>query len=198
MKKTTGHRRDPRIPPTLRDSRRARYRDLRSAMGEMTWVDPKAGEKDWPFEGPSAVKELLHAVRASGEELGGFHDYWVRSSGIGPDSQISYKHRDLLATLLHLNNFDQLNLGELAGAEHAARLVLQIHTAVKKNPKAPDFKGTGVMVASKLDSAGGVLTGDFARYVAEEQRTHAYALKQQRLYAEEEEKRAAKKKDRDK
>eukprot|EP00959_Pyramimonas_sp_CCMP1952_P006595 137896-Pyramimonas_sp.AAC.1 len=114
-------------------------------MGEMTWVDPKAGEKDWPFEGPSAVKELLHAVRASGEELGVFHDYWFWSSGIGPDSQISYKHRDLLATLPHVNNFDQLNPRELAAAEHAARLVLQIHAAVKENPKAPDFKGAGAV-----------------------------------------------------
>eukprot|EP00959_Pyramimonas_sp_CCMP1952_P129172 2701134-Pyramimonas_sp.AAC.1 len=88
----------------------------------MSWIDPKKLEADWPFEGPSAVKELPRAVRASGEELGGFHDYWVRSSGVGPDIQISYKHRDLLATLLHFCNFDQLNLGELAGAEPAARV----------------------------------------------------------------------------
>ena len=105
-----------------------------------------------------------------------------------------YKHRDLLTVLLHLSNFDQLNMGQLAGAEMASRLILQIHTAVRRNPRQPDFKGTGVMVASKLDSAGGVLTGDFARFIAEEQCTQAYALKQQRLFAEEKEKRAGAKK----
>ena len=45
------------------------------------------------------------------------------------------------------------------------------------------------MVMSSLSSAGGVLTGSFARFVAEEQKAHAFTLKQQRLYAEEENKR---------
>ena len=42
---------------------------------------------------------------------------------------------------------------------------------------------------SGLDSSGGVLTGEFGRYVADEQKAHAFTLKQQRLYADEEEKR---------
>ena len=44
---------------------------------------------------------------------------------------------------------------------------------------------------SRLDSTGGVLTGDFARYVADEQKAEAFTLKQQRLHAEEEDKRRA-------
>ena len=47
------------------------------------------------------------------------------------------------------------------------------------------------MTMSKLDSTGGVLTGDFARFVADEQKAEAFTLKQQRLHAEEEEKRRA-------
>jgi hypothetical protein len=74
-----------------------------------------------------------------------------------------------------------------------ARLCLQIHQAVRRSPKNPDFKGTGVITATRLDSTGGVWTGDFARYVAEEQKTEAFTLKQQRLFAEEEEKRTHRK-----
>ena len=48
------------------------------------------------------------------------------------------------------------------------------------------------MVMSKLDASGGVLTGDFARFVADEQKSEALTLKQQRLYAEEEDKRKQK------
>ena len=49
------------------------------------------------------------------------------------------------------------------------------------------------MTASVLDSTGGVLTGDFAKFVAEEQKAEAFTLKQQRLFAEEEEKRKSQK-----
>ena len=70
-----------------------------------------------------------------------------------------------------------------------ARLVLQIHQAVKRSPKNPDFRGTPLMTMSKLDASGGVLTGDFAKHVAEEQKSAAFTMKQQRLYAEEEETR---------
>ena len=47
-------------------------------------------------------------------------------------------------------------------------------------------------MASKLHSAGGVLVGDFARVVAEDQSVDSFALRQQRLHAEEMEKEALK------
>ena len=93
--------------------------------------------------------------------------------------------------MLHFLNYDQVNAGRLAGMEAMALYVLQIHQAVRRNPKNPDFKGTSVFTLSHLDSSGGVLTGDFARYVADEQKSHAFTLKQHRLYAEGEEKRRA-------
>ena len=95
--------------------------------------------------------------------------------------------------LTHQVCFDQVNAPQLGPAELVARLVLQIHQAVKRCPRAPDFRGTQVMVMSKLDSSGGLLTGDFAKFVADEQKSEAFTLKQQRLFAEEEEKRTTKK-----
>ena len=50
------------------------------------------------------------------------------------------------------------------------------------------------MVTSTLDAKGGVITGEFAKWTADQQRDIAFTLKQQRLYAEEEvhaDKRAA-------
>ena len=70
---------------------------------------------------------------------------------------------------------------------------MQVHQAVLRSPKAPDFKGTALTVASRLDNNLGVTRGQFSRYLAAEQRTYAYTLKQQRLFNEEEEKRKTKK-----
>ena len=54
--------------------------------------------------------------------------------------------------------------------------------------------GTNLAITGKRGAAGGVTTGAFARYVAEEQQARPCALKQQRLFPEEEENRAAGKK----
>ena len=144
---------------------------------------------DWIFRGPGATAELMKGVRAAGEDLSGYHEYYVRSSGMSPDGPVANKHRDLLSVLFLMSTFDQLNAPHLASAELLSRLILQIHQAVKKCPKNPDFRGLGMMTMSKLDSAGGVLTGDFAKFVAEEQKSEAFTLKQTRLYAEEQESR---------
>ena len=73
-----------------------------------------------------------------------------------------------------------MNLGELSGCELLARQVLQIHTATRQNPKAPDFKGTRILVMSSLDCSGGMPTDDFACWTAEEQKNYAFAIKQQK------------------
>ena len=41
------------------------------------------------------------------------------------------------------------------------------------------------MTDSQLVAAGNVLTGDFAKWTAEEQKAESFTLKQQRLYADE-------------
>ena len=187
--KHSGPGRDPRLLPVLRDSDKARFRSLREAMNDATYIDQKNPPEDWPFRGPSATKELLTAVRASGEELQGYPDHFMRISGLNPDHPVAIKYRELFVILVHLLAFDQVNPGNSAGVEILSRLVLQVQTAVRRSPKNPDFKGTSLMAMSQLDSAGGILTGEFARFLAEEQKSHAFTLKQQRLFAEEEEKR---------
>ena len=190
--KRNGPGRDPRVLPLQKDARGQRYCNLREALTNMTPLT-EPPPKDWPFRGPSAALELLQSARAAGEDLTTFHAYFLQSSGLSAESQVAIKHRDLLAVLTHLVCFDQGNAPQLASAELVARLVLQIHQAVKRCPRAPYFRGTQVMVMSKLDSSGGLLTGDFARFVADEQKTEAFTMKQQRLFAEEEENKSPKK-----
>ena len=99
-----------------------------------------------------------------------------------------------MSILANFVTFDQVSPGQLAGCEAIARHVLQIHATTKRNTRNPDFNGTRLMIMSTLDSSGGVLAGDFAKWTTEEQKNYAFTLKQQRLYAEEEDrqdKRAA-------
>ena len=175
------------------------YRTLRDGLAEYRFHDPMTpASNDWPFTGPMAVKELIHAARGAGEELSGYHDHWVRASGVNADSPVAMKHRDLLTILSHMVSFEQLDMGQASSAEDSkyqdafgmvSRLVLQIHHAVQMSPRAPDFRGTGLMVTSSLSGNGGALFGDFGKLVAEEQKAHVFTLEQQRLCAEESHKR---------
>ena len=121
--------------------------------------------------------------------MGQFHEHFLKTSGLAHEHPVAIKHRELLGVMLHLVCFDQLNVTQLAGAEACSRFILQIRQAVRRSPKNPDFHGLAAMATSRLDASGGVLTGSFARFVAEEQKAEAFTLKQQRLYAEEEDKR---------
>ena len=57
---------------------------------------------------------------------------------------------------------------------------------------APDFKGLDVMVSNRLDLGGPSFVGDFAKWTAEEQKSEAFTMKQQRLYSEEMQKKLPK------
>ena len=181
--KRHGPGRDPRVLAQERDSQGQRFMSFRDALGVMKF----AKQADFPFKGPPAVMETLEGVRASGEDLSGYPDYYFRMSGLSPTSGVAHTFRILFNVLLHLICYDQLNSPQLASAETICRHILQIQKAVKRNPKNPDFRGLSIMINSRLNtsSADALLTGDFAKFVAEEQKGDAFIMKQQRLYAEE-------------
>ena len=185
--KRSGPGRDPRVLPIVRDAGGERFASFRESLGGVVEDAPRPA--DWIFRGPGATLELMRGVRAAGEDLSGYHEYYVRSSGMSGEGPVAHKHRELISILFLMNAFDQLNVPHLASAELVSRLILQIHQAVMKCPKNLDFRRFSMMTISKLDSSGGVLTGDFAKYVAEEQKSEAFTLKQTRLYAEEQENR---------
>ena len=186
--KRTGPGRDPRVLPVERDAKDARYLSLRDAMAQFK---PVTKATDDPFRGPTATPEMLDIVRSSGEDLSGFHDYWVRHSGVHPESAAAHTHRALVSVLVHMVTFDQLNVPALASAESVSRHLLRIQRAVRRNPKAPDFSGLDVMAQSRLDAGGALFTGELAKWTAEEQKSEAFTLKQMRLITEEQDKRQA-------
>ena len=184
--KRTGPGRDPRVLPVERDARDTRFLSLRDALSAYK-TEVKA--PDDPWRGPSAIPELLDIIRGTGEELAGFHDFWVRHSGVFPESAAAHTHRALCSVLIHMISFDQLNVPALGSGEAVCRHLLRIERAVKRNPKAPDFTGLDIMTQSRLDAGGALLAGDFSKWTAEEHKSEAFILKQMRLITEETEKR---------
>eukprot|EP00974_Lingulodinium_polyedra_P087629 8494473-Lingulodinium_polyedra.AAC.1 len=94
-----------------------------------------------------------------------------------------------------MTGFDQVNPAATVSGEAVFRRFLQIEAAVRRNPKQPDFEGLDVLVATGLDELGGVTTRRFTEWVAEQQKSEAVVLKQNRLWREERDADRKKKKD---
>lgn len=141
--------------------------------------------KGFPLPGPSAYAEFMQGIEASGVELGGYHNWWVKISGISPTSAVATEHKIELESFRHGLQFDGLAGRRLAMFEYLSRRLLMIHRAVKKNAKHPNFEGLESMLTSSLDESGGVVAMKFDQYVAEQQRTQAQIMKQSRLMQEE-------------
>ena len=90
-----------------------------------------------------------------------------------------------MSFLAHSLHCDQWNATLFAGVEILCRMILQTESAVMVNPKAPVYAGLENMIGSRLDSGGAALQEDYAQFVSDEQNSAAFALKQQRLAAEE-------------
>jgi hypothetical protein len=73
----------------------------------------------------------------------------------------------------------------LAGAEHLARRVIQIHRAVRRNARAPDFVGLGSYLLHMGEGEAAWPAPDFDRHVAGLMRDEAHVLKQHRVAREE-------------
>ena len=157
--KRAGPGRDPRVLPVERDARDTRFLSLRDALSAYK-TEVKAADDPWC--GPSAIPELLDVIRGTGEELAGFHDFWVRHSGVFPESAAAHTHRALCSVLIHMISFDQLNVPALGSGGAVCRHLLRIERAVKRNPKAPDFIRLDIMTQSRLDAGGALLAGDLS------------------------------------
>lgn len=179
--KRCGPGRDPRLASVQRDSRGHRFGDLRSVINAMRDV----AAADWPFRGPKAIVEILGAILASGQSIPGYYDVYLRTSGLEPASALAHELRCLLMLLHHAVAFDQIDAYNCACMEYLARRISQIQRAVRRSPKAPNFSGLELMLSTSMDSAGGVVTSEYSRFIAEEQKAEAFTLKQQRLYGDE-------------
>ena len=179
--KSVGPGRDARLSTTTRDARQRRYQDLAAAITDLKEIPID----DWVFRGPRAIIEVLDAIRASGPGVLGYQECWIKSSGVTPDHSVAHHHRDVLGILFLALQVDLPNVYNCTSMEPAARQLLRAQKAVKRNPRNPDLRGLSMMTMHRLDNTGGVTTGDFARWLAEEQKSEAFTLKQQRLHRDE-------------
>jgi hypothetical protein len=177
-----GKGRDPRLLADERDKDGRRFLSLLTALSliqEYAWPH-------WPIDGPRAAKEFLNAIRGGGIiSFLDYHTEWVKACGVGEKSGIAREHRFLLEFLRLLVQWDQLDITSLAGAELVVRRIFQIETAVKKNPRQPDFEGLEYLLETAVDSSGGAVMPQITKWLGENQRNDAFVLKQMRLWSEE-------------
>eukprot|EP00969_Alexandrium_andersonii_P102755 4534738-Alexandrium_andersonii.AAC.1 len=93
-----------------------------------------------------------------------------------------------------MQQFDQLDLTNVASGEMLARWLLIIEAAVERSPRNPDFTGLEGLLAAPVSDRGSLMVPEWKKFVADKQQSEAQILKQGRLVREEraaEERRAA-------
>jgi len=152
-------------------------------------------EKDiagWPMGGERAALEFTASLNTAGYTWLTHHLDFVAKSGISKGSGSCRTHRRISEALSLFAQFDFLNVVNLAGAEFLIQYLIQLETAIQRNPKAPDFTFLDEFLASGVNESGAVMVPKYAHVVAERQRDKANTMKQQRLWAEEQNSRRRK------
>ena len=181
--KWAGAGRDPRL---LGDVRVAGVR-------EMTFIDAISrsrltGTADlpgWPHQGERAAPEYLKTMKMAGLEWLTHHNDFVLKSGVSKASNVARAHRRVTEALALLQQWDQVDLANSACAESLVRYLLGIESAVRRNPRAPDFSLFDEIAGQGIDDTGGLQLPGYTAWIANLQRDKAQVLKQQRLWSEE-------------
>lgn len=191
--KRTGSGKDTRLQGTRRAFGGGRLTTLRRAYPEMR-KDVDKLKVDSPLSGPGVAPDVLSAVVASGHELLAYNDFFVSQSGLSPKSGVAIESGVIMTALHYMVTHDQLNVLNLVGVEYLMRRLRMIQKAVARNPKNPDFDGLELHLSHSMDSRGGLCSGAFDKHLAEEQKVIANTMKQDRLWREEQDATAKKKK----
>jgi hypothetical protein len=179
--KTVNSGRDNRVLTVTRDTRGKRFKSEHDAVPMFTEV----ASEDWIYKGPRLVLEFFLCLLAAGQTLMQHHFEWVKKSGVNAEGAIAREHAHISEVLRVAVTIDQLDLSNLCSTELMLRRMVQIETAVKRNPKVPDFGGLDMMLESKLDSTGAAVTAAFNDWLKTQQQTEAQIQKQGRLLREE-------------
>ena len=181
--KRSGSGRDRRLlPQDLKEEKKSVL--VREAVRE---CDTAAVPDPMVFSGPAAIKEVVKSVESSGLEFQGWATQYLSTSGLSPKSGLAIEFVQAAYTLYFLLCVDLLDVCHLRAAEHIARRVLQIQKAVRRSPKNPDFEGLDAYSQHLVDSTGSVYAPEFDKHVANEMKSTALTLKQDRLNREEKE-----------
>ena len=140
----------------------------------------------WPLEGKRAMREACLALRDAGQESRDEHRAtWARRSGIPEKSNAAREHRVICAVPRIMQQFDQLDLYNVAGAEYLVRRLNQLEAATRRNPRHPDFEGVDAVLDAAIDDSGGFVLPGFDAWVGGQQRSGAAILQASRQWKEE-------------
>ena len=176
----TGH--DDRITGDERDEvsgkRSTTFADTFSYLSE-----PKAPV--FPLLGKRVLLEYARVLRSNGMDWMTHHMDFVHKSGVSTTSGSARAHRKVSEALQSLQTVDQCNLPALVACEQLCRYLVQIESAVTRNPRCPDYSDLEVISGSTLNAHGALVLPEYSQYVAQVQRDEAFVLKQRRQWAEE-------------
>ena len=165
----------------LGDSQNRRFLSFKDAMALMS----ETAMQDWPLQGPRVMMELLKAIRSGPGDLATYHLSWSRSSGVNNFSMVCHEHRIICNVLRAAIETDQFNLPNSLSFEILARRLVQVETAVARNPVSPDFTGLELILEDPVGTGGEAVTSTFNTWLASKLKEKANVAKQTRLYREE-------------
>ena len=172
---------DVRVLPLTLDANGRRELPLREALPR--WRNDE--QKDWPHEGPRGLQEFLQSVADGPGNLVSYHLEWIRSSGVRDSTAQAHEHKHLCEALRLAVSLDQLDVSNLASMEHMGRRLVQLETAVARNPVHPDYGGLAALADGPVSSLGQARTPKFTNWITEKQTEQANIMRQQRLYTQE-------------
>ncbi|CAE8693926.1 unnamed protein product [Polarella glacialis] len=152
---------DIRLLGDHRDAAGKRKLDLSSAVAMMR----ESKIDDFPLQGVRACREYLSAISEGPGNIVSYHSEWVRLSGV--------------------NEASAVDLSNMAGGEQLVRWIIQIETAVERNPKLPDFSGLDIVTGATTTAEGKALAPKFGEWITERMKSRATIWKSQRQYNEE-------------
>ena len=137
------------------------------------------------------------ALVAAGIVFVTHHLDWRTKSGVSTSSGVCRTHRRICEGLDQAISYDQLDFANCAVIEHLARWLYEVESAVRRNPKVPDFTNLDGIFAAPMAEDGRMQLPTFSKWVSSPRRDEAQIMKQERLWSEEHGHDSGKNKDKD-
>ncbi|CAE8613278.1 unnamed protein product, partial [Polarella glacialis] len=176
-----GHAGDLRLLGNQANSSGKRMMSLSRALELMT----KHTFADWPHRGPAATKEFLEAIMESGGDIQVYLGTFMRKSGVSDNTACCHELKNLFEMVRLGISYDQIDVGNLASFELIVRRILEIQTAIRRNPQHPIFDGLDQSALGSVDEVGGARAVSYGHWLGEQQKAEAKLMRGQREYREE-------------
>ena len=110
---------------------------------------------------------------------------FVQKSGVGENIACVHELKNLFLVVKLCLCYDQCDAPNLAALEQVGRRIIEIQTAVRRNPRHPQFDVMETVATSFLDEIGGARASTYGEWLTDQQKTEAKRLKAVREFREE-------------